>query len=726
MNLIVTPTFETIDCTQNHSEVVLFIYLGYSYAPYDFETLMLNRIKQNQNYKIFTFELRIEWYNWTYMLIKQMLRASDRIKIIFYSHLDVKSVKASCDHFTLMLHKLKLIQLPYLLENLGLVIFNSTSHEINFDWDACIFESYKNLQCATYGCPAIDILMNKDSNNSFTNIVLVNMSWLGEISCSSENELERLINERLQFTNLTSMDVDILHPETVRKHRDYHYHSQEYFYLMVNKKIDNTMSVMQNIKSISEFIETMEPHLKRQRRQIEINEEDDFSIHNKFESFMYNFNSNKFTERIRKGILGVLNDMDLKSFSKSMQAYCEYMCGQFTSEDVIMEEGQICPKPRKLLPQSSLHYLQQRSDFYRTFSYLLQRELFQNTVPNVKELIDNTYPEFMEKMIKLAIELTRNVCEQTFNRLIANFTFEWQPQMGMIEAPLNRWISDLTKWADSVPIFENETMSWKSFSHWIETRGINMSDINDNDIETMFEFTQSTERVSDIIHLQQEYKMKANFQRMIRELLYTFCRNVTSVATMKLATTKIKRVDALVAKLDQNFVEGLKKFHQIIDHEQWVQLRSQIFYHLTHMQQERQNFQHFLKVMEHIFGVHHFERPNAELARLQEINAEFDVYQTKLGRYINGSINTAQEWGKEFRESTEYIYRNSGGQPTSVINDAAGWIVGSEHRMSGCNFDGTLVLSNFFIQKWFQGNGKRNWWWPWTLIILIVLMTVLS
>jgi hypothetical protein len=227
------------------------------------------------------------------------------------------------------------------------------------------------------------------------------------------------------------------------------------------------------------------------------------------------------------------------------------------------------------------------------------------------------------------------------------------------------------------------------------------------------------------VPLQWKHNIQLKFKHMIRSLLQTFCRNVTTLSIQQLASTKVSRVDVAVSALDRSFAKELKKLHHSMDHEQWISLRPHIFYHLTALQQKRQNFNHFMIVMERLFDIHHFERPYAPLAILQEVNAEFDVYQAKLGRYINGSINTTKEWGKEFRESIEYMFWNSGTQPVSVINDAAKWLIGpgQKETMPDYNVGGTLVLLNVFVVKWYQR--KLNWRWPWFLIAVIILIHII-
>jgi hypothetical protein len=696
MNLILNPSFDGIDCHEKRDKVVLMIYLGYSTPHNVIKKSLLRYIEPNQNYKFLMFESLTPGmeltYSTTYLLIKKELWASDQIKIIFYSHLYFVE---DCFRFIDMMHEMKLIQLPYSPENLGLVIIEPPEIYFGFYWSECIFMTYPILNCEKFGCPALDILTTIDSNNSFTNIVNITMETSGRIRPSSEETLKRFIN-KLQFTNLTSSDVEIYNVETLRRVKEYHHQFQKSLQQRLQMSKPIVKSVLSINKDISEFIELAKPVIfyGRHKRQIQTNLTNDFSIHKMVFKILRNFSPNKFTERIVSGILRVLNDIDTKTKLKNQQELCQYA---YCNHNMTLD-SETCLNATELFPDAWVYY-RKKNNVLEKFAKLLNH-VFSKTVGADDKIYHGTLIKFHSQARKLA----RKLCQRYFQRLITNFTFTWQPIMGNIEAPLDKWFIELRKWVDRAPISENEMINWDNVSQWIETGGIRISNINVDEIRTLFKFSQS--ETMPYYRIERKYHIKSKFQTMIRKLLYNFCQNVTGVATQKLAATKVKRVDVAVAALDQSFMAGIRKLHQNMDQEQWMLLRPHIFYHLTQIQQARQNFDHFLNVMQCLFDVHYIEKPNGALAELHDVNAEFDVYQTKLGPYINGSINTSQEWGKEFRESTEYILRSSGAQPTSFINGAAMWIKERE-TLPSYNFGGTLVLLNLFVRMWCQG--RWNW-----------------
>jgi hypothetical protein len=198
---------------------------------------------------------------------------------------------------------------------------------------------------------------------------------------------------------------------------------------------------------------------------------------------------------------------------------------------------------------------------------------------------------------------------------------------------------------------------------------------------------------------------------MIRDLLYTFNRNVTTVAIQQLAASKLERVDAVVEVLDRSFMIGIRNLHQSIDREQWITVRPQIFYYLLRLQRKNRIFDRFPMIMKAMFDIHDIKMPITTYERLQDVKAEFDVFQKRMGGYINGTINTTQQWGREMHQTTEYLFKNSGVQRKSFINDAAKRIkdvlmLERNPILSGFEFDGTLVLLNLIVRKWFKG--RRN------------------
>jgi hypothetical protein len=326
---------------------------------------------------------------------------------------------------------------------------------------------------------------------------------------------------------------------------------------------------------------------------------------------------------------------------------------------------------------------------------------------NFKTIKDNAKFDYHQKFITHMIHLVRVDCEKIFQNLIAEFTNNWFNKTERIETAVDRLTKQLTQWADKSPIYGNDTITWDNFSNWTGADAIQLAGINVEGTSFVFE------DIKDYGNFSLEHrKLMADFHWMISNLLYAFNRNVTTVAIQQLATSKLERVDAVIAVLDQNFMIGIRTLHQNIDREQWMTIRPPIFNHLHRLQQKTLLFDHFLMSMKAMFDSHDIELPLTPYEKLQVVKSEFDVYQKQMGGCINGTnINTTQQWGRKLHQTTEYMFKNSGVQHKSFINGAAKWIKDElmfqrKPIWPGFEFDGTLDLLNLIVRKWFKG--RRN------------------
>jgi hypothetical protein len=327
----------------------------------------------------------------------------------------------------------------------------------------------------------------------------------------------------------------------------------------------------------------------------------------------------------------------------------------------------------------------------RNFQDLHQILLNTDHIETVKK---NLEIEVQKKAEAHWMKLVRVDLEKIFQSLIPEFTNNWYTKTDPIESAVDRLVEQLTRWADEVPINGDGKITWDNFSDWVGEDAIVLSKINATATSAVFE--DMNENSED-------------FRWMIRDLLYACNINVTSVAIQQLATSNLERVDAVVAVLDRTFMIEIRNLHQKIDREDWMTIRPPIFNYLHRFQQKTLLFDQFLMSMKAMFDIHHIDMPITPYERLQVVKAEFDVYQKRMEGYINGTnINTTQQWGRKLHQTTEYMFKNSGVQHKSFINGVAKWIKDElmfERKpiWPGFEFDGTLVLLNLIVQKWFKG-----------------------
>jgi hypothetical protein len=742
MNSVWEPRFiSDVDCdsNSNQTEVVLLIPLRSWVKEYPKDKLERSLLPfiRHKNYKIILFERSFEKYAKTIrsaklLLIKKQLQANQKVKIIFFQHF--KNIE-NCNVLMMMLSQLQLIQLPYTTENLGLILFENGEHEkwdkgyekYDLDlfpnresvyvahgmaWDHCVDLSYRYLKCEKFECPALKILINKDTANQYTNLLLVKMTEDGQLKMGKE-KLEALINERLKFTSLSAHDVKIFQPETFKKLQNLQEHQQEILLKSFEGIKEASMSLISESNGTSAF-SIFNPKLdpakilfehhystvikRKPKRQTSQKIVDDILFINML--FLIKpliTRSDPFSLKIQTAVLELSHRLDSEHDEKSKKIICGLA-------PVVLKFKTIATKlVRDDALAQNLEVLQGgNSDMIQTVASTMSLKMYLTALDQVRGV-------------------TRAKCDEILQYLFKNFTNNCCTPEG-IGPSVDRLLNKLTQWADKVPIYDNEPITWDNFSNWIGTDAILLAGINDYEIRENFVLSQQffdsefLKRNQDSIALldPETFNKTVNgFHWMVRELLLIFNRNVTSVAIQRLAISKLQGVDDVVAALDQSFMQGIKNLHQSIDCDQWFTIRPHIFYYLVRLQHEAKTFDHFMMVVRRMFDIHDIERPMATFEKLQDIKAEFDVYQKRMGGYINGSINTTQQWGRHFYETTEYIFKNSGTAQKSFINGAVKWIKDElvyERKTTwpGFYFDGTLVLVNLIIRRFF--NGRRNLW----------------
>jgi hypothetical protein len=720
MNSVWIPkSFNDVDCDSNQSKVVLLIHFS-NYDDDKLEQSLLPFIRKN-NCKILIFKqsFPLQYYDHhshqlsivknleRFLLIKKQLDANQKVKIIFFGHLYRIT---SCYALTILLNGLELFQLPYGPDNLGLVLLENGEHEYwdkgldkldltllpshlegiyvlhGMAWDHCVDLSYRIWKCEQYGCPALKVLTKKDLNNQFTNILLVKMTVDGQLLDGKE-KLEAFINDRLQFTNLTKTDVQLFQSDTFKKLNNIYEHSQK---LLLQKYVEGRevySSKMLAVNSTSGRLHfyssieieglygyALESHIAKttKRRSKRQNSQELVGADKLFEKMLNLVNrifmrSDLFSVRIRDAMLKILDRMDSEYEKKRKQTICDrktVMPGY--RDDILLRNFQ------------DLHQILFNVDYIKTVKMNME--------------IESEKKEGAHWMKLVRVDL-----EKIFQSLISEFTNNWYNKTERIESAVGQLVEHLTRWADKVPINGDDKITWDNFSDWVGEDAILLSKIN---VAATSDFLTDWEINSKV------------FRWMIRDLLYACNINVTSVAIQQLATSKLEHVDAVVAVLDRTFMIGIRNLHQKIDQEEWMTMRPPIFNYLHRLQQKNLLFDHFLVSMKALFDIHDIELPIAPYEKLQVVKSEFDVYQKRMEGYINGTnINTTQQWGRKLHQTTEYMFENSGVQHKSFINGAAKWI--KDELMfkqtpiwSGFDFDGTLVLLNLIIRKWFKG--RRN------------------
>jgi hypothetical protein len=726
MNSVWEPkSLSDVDCDSNQTEVVLLIWIGTFSSFHSFKHQLDPFIRQNNHKIILLYHVSLKYkYNGifdrdTFLLIKKQLQANQKVKIVFYKN--IRNTEGCSDILEIM-RQLKLIHLPYSRESLGLVLFqpnNLDKRDPKFDigslpqhhlfylrnetaWDRCVDFGYGLLKCEKYGCPALKVLTNKDTGNQFTNILLVKMTKRGQL-IAAKAKLETFINDRLQFTNLTEQDIQIFQPETYNNLQHFHGQQQELVVQRMKELFGGIVLEFSGFNSTS-FLSVADIHKLEQS----FSAQSWFVGHNFFKSrssqrlvgvdtlfvkmlFLVNsliMRSDPHSVRISSAMLTLLNRMD-SAFDKNWK---HSTCHQ---------------KPAKLKDEPIAAGSAQNEVLFESFESFHEKL---KADESFLAALKNTNRKLHEKANYHARKLVRVDCEKVLQAFLAEFTKDWYVQTENIETAVDRLTKKLTLWADRVPIYENEIITWDNFSKWIGVDLILLAGINSNVTGMLFGFSQRR----DVLFQRSDQELiDPDFQWMIRGLLHTFNNYVTTVAIQRLATSKLERVDDIIAELDRRFMAGIRNLHQSIDCELWLIIRPQIFYYLVRLQQDEKTFDNFLTVVKIMFDIHHIEMPMAPYERLQKVKAEFDVYQQQMGGYINGTINTTQQWGRKFHETTEYMIRNSGTQQKSFINGAVKWIKDElmyerEPTRSGFDLDGTLVFVNLIIRKCFKG--RRNLW----------------
>jgi hypothetical protein len=726
MNSVWEPElFYDVDCDSNQTEVVLLIFFSaFKYEKHDkLKKSLLPYIRKN-NYKIMILKSNIGEFP-TFLFIKKQLDAKQRIKIVIFGHF---FFIADCNRLSRLLNLLENFQLPCGPDNLGLVLLENGEHKewdkgLNkldlallpshleniyvthgMAWDRCVDLSYSVQKCEQYGCPVLKILTQKDLNDQFTNILLMKMTLDGQL-LEGKEKLEAFINDRLQFTNLTKRDVQLFQPDTFQKLNNY-FDRQKKVEL---QRIDDYMKtfdsiLIHNLNSTSSYSTlnsrtdpfrfVLENHANAKKRSKRHNSQELAGVDDEMFGKMFSSvnkiytRSDVFSVKILNAMLKLLNKMDSEYDSERKQT--------------------ICNRKTATPDYSSTDNEWARDDIILGNFMDLQKRLF--NVANLKTMLDKAEFDLKQKTITHAIKLVRVDCEKIFQSLIAEFTNNWYNKTERIETAVDRLTKKLTQWADKAPIYGNDTITWENFSNWTGTHAIQLAGINIEETSYVFKFIKQVANFN--ILPRKLMTLMADFHWMIRNLLYTFNRNVTTVAIQQLATSKLERVDAVVAVLDRTFMIGIRNLHQNIDREEWMTIRPPIFNYLHRFQQKTLLFDQFLMSMKAMFDIHDIDMPITPYERLQVVKAEFDVYQKQMGGYLNGTnINTTQQWGRVLHQTTEYMFKNSGVQHKSFINGAAKWI--KDELMfernpiwPGFEFDGTLVLLNLIVRKWFKG--RRN------------------
>jgi hypothetical protein len=722
-----------VECDSNQTEIVLLIYFkDPSTDPNDELRLSLVPFIRKNNYKIILYQQDFPSaygtiasdYSASFLFIKKHLKANQKVKIICFGHL---KYIWNCETFINTLNQLKMHQLPYNPDNLGLVLLeNGENEKLNnlytkddrldlamlpnleyvfvknaLAWDHCVDLSYRVLECEQYGCPAIKILTKKDLSNQFTNILLVKMTKSGQL-LEGREKLEAFINDRLKFTNLTKHDVQLFQPITFKKLTNFYEHRQKLCFQHLKYVSDAIVSLVKQVNSTSIF-ETldnsqkgykaiilehyfpayMKKRSKRQSSQEAVGADESFG---KMLTLVFKIcmRSDLFSVRILNAMLELLNEMDLEYDRKKKQTICDQKTAM-PGNQTIAEEW---PRDAVLV---------------RSFDVLYQ--IFWDNY-EIKILEKNMQFEVYNEWNTQFLRLLRVDCEKIFQNLIREFTNNWYTKTERIETAVDRLTEKLTQWADNVPIYGNETITWDNFRNWTGTDAILASGINVTATKYVFNKIKNQIRVSEN-HWKLHQVLQADFHWMVRNMLYVFNRNVTTVAIQQLASSKLDRIDALVAVLDHSFMIGIRNLHHSIDQEQWLTIRPPIFNYLHRLQQQTVLFEHFLMDMKIMFDIHHIDMPMTPYERLQVINAEFDVYQQRMGGYVNGTINTTQQWARKLHQTTEYMFANSGVQQKSFINGAVKWIKDElvckqKPTWSGFEFGGTLVFLNLIVRKWFK------------------------
>jgi hypothetical protein len=165
------------------------------------------------------------------------------------------------------------------------------------------------------------------------------------------------------------------------------------------------------------------------------------------------------------------------------------------------------------------------------------------------------------------------------------------------------------------------------------------------------------------------------FKEKLRNVSIAFNENVTAVIVQKLILNKIQSVERVITQLDYHLAIGLQSNFDGLSYEEWRVATTQPFYRLHELQDSKQPFHKFLKLLKLFFEIHYVEMPAREWNELSTVAKVFYDVKFQMQDHIRSPIHTDFQWGLELKMSKQYLYARSSAQTIpSAVNGAINWI----------------------------------------------------